>query len=95
MSTQKQQHPATDVAYTPDYSEEERVDVGAALEFKCIETTAIEVQHQEADSEDEGTVFVAFRDDKLRGRLFMSADEAEWLSQQLSEAATKAAKVEK
>ena len=75
----------SDVAYTPDYTDTERVDVGAALETKAITEIGMEVDELEAHG---GlAVLLRLHGDTLRGKFLIEPDRAEWLGRRLIEAA--------
>jgi len=78
------------VSYTPDYTDTERVDVGAALELKHVNTTALEVTNQEPTPDYAGMVLLRVIDDELRGKFLIEPEQAQWLSDELAEAADRA-----
>ena len=78
------------VSYTAEYTDTERVDVGAALELKHVDTTALEVTNQEPTPDYAGMVLLRVIDDELRGKFLIDPEQAQWLSDELAEAADRA-----
>lgn len=72
------------VAYTPEWSNTERTDVGAALSTKAIGTVGMSVE--EIEGEDGPAILLRLHDDILHGKFVIEPDRAEWLGQQLIEA---------
>ena len=70
------------IAYKPDYTDSERVDVGAATQVKSVGEVGLTVDAWPNEGE-EGTVTMQTRDGMINCRLFCSPDRAEWLANQL------------
>ena len=76
------------VSYTTEYSDTERVDVGAGISVLAAGEIGLSVDHYQ-HPDGSGDVSLHTHDDKIRGKFFMSPDRAEWLADRLREHAEK------